>query len=523
MDDILSDIDTEVLEASLIDADRRIVEMDGLKGFTELAWPIAEGNKEFTPGRHIDMIAHHLEAVYAGELTRLLINIPPRHMKSYSCCVMGPAYDWIYRPWMQYLFISYSQFLSVRDNVRARRIIQSKWYQDRWGHRYKLAGDQSTKLRYDNTRGGYRIATSVDGSLTGEGGDIIVVDDPHNVVEAESETIRENVLTWFDEALPSRFNDPKTGVLIVIMQRVHERDLSGHIISKELGYEHLCLPARYEHNHPFVSTLDWRKQDGELLWPERFGEKELSTLEKSLGIYGSAGQLQQRPSPREGGMFKRKWFKFLDEHPRQEDIVKTVRAWDLAGTEKSVTSPDPDYTASVKMHLLKDGTLVIPHATRFRKSPRDVEESILDQAKSDGKLVPIRIPIDAGQAGKAQHEYYVRAFAGYILQGERESGDKAIRAMPFASQAEGGNVYLVRGEWNDGFLDELTTFPTAAHDDWVDAASGAFRAILGGNDGLLQWYRQQYEQKQAEDAAHPKPKDRFEIVRQVQNNQTRRW
>ena len=281
-----------------------------LKEFTKNSWPIIEPSRDFYDNWHIDAISEHLQAVVHGDIKRLIINVPPRHMKSISVAVALPAWTWTVDPTRKFLFASYALTLSIRDSVKCRRLIDSPWYKQHFGNIYGLTTDQNQKQRFENDKTGIRIATSVDGALTGEGGDIIVIDDPHNVREAESNTVRQGVLDWWDQSMQTRLNDPKNGAFVIIMQRVHENDLTGHILANEYeDWDHLCLPARYEHDHPtpVKSTLafeDPREEDGELLWPERIDERTLNTLEQSLGSYASAGQLQQRPMPKGGGILK---------------------------------------------------------------------------------------------------------------------------------------------------------------------------------------------------------------------------
>ena len=301
----------------------------------------------YVHGWHIDAIAEHLEAVNEGEIRRLIINVPPRYMKSISVAVAWPAWTWqleastsLSGPGVRFLYASYAQSLSIRDNNRCRRLIQSPWYQGYWGSGFRITSDQNTKVRFDNDQGGYRLATSVDGALTGEGGDIIVVDDAHNVTEAESDAERNNVLAWWDVAMSTRLNDMRTGGFVVIMQRLHEVDLVGHILAREHGWDHLCLPAEYEPSHPFpvsssLEYVDPRTRKGELLWPERFGPEEMEELKARLGPSAS-GQLQQRPSPEEGDFFKRDWIHWYDEAPKH---VRTYGASDYA-----VTADGGDYT-----------------------------------------------------------------------------------------------------------------------------------------------------------------------------------
>ena len=192
--------------------------------FVLQAWAVIEPLTPFVPGWHIDAIIEYLEAVTRGEIRNLLINVPPRHMKSLLVSVLWPAWEWIAHPERRWLYSSYAATLSIRDSVKCRTLIESPWYQRFWGDRYALASDQNTKTRFDNNRSGYRIATSVGGTATGEGGDRIVCDDPHNVQDAESDSVRKATLDWFDVVMSTRVNDPRSAAKVVVMQRCHQQD-----------------------------------------------------------------------------------------------------------------------------------------------------------------------------------------------------------------------------------------------------------------------------------------------------------
>lgn len=465
-------------DAILQQADEDRFSCQRLGAFVRRGWRYTDPS-DFVGNWHIDAMAEHLEAVSKGEIRRLLINIPPRHMKSLMVSVAWPAWTWaqesaglpLLGAQVRWLFSSYAQTLSTRDNVKARRLIESPWYRGVWGDRFRLTSDQNTKTRFENDQHGYRMATSVDGALTGEGGDVVVVDDPHNVREAESEAVRSSVLAWWDEAMSTRLNDPRTGAYVVIMQRVHETDLAGHILAREHNqWTHLCLPARYEHDHPRVYRGDPRKVDGELLWPERVDEASLTELEARLGSYGTAGQLQQRPAPREGGLFKRGWFDIVGAAPAN---AKRVRAWDLAAS----TGTRSDWTAGVKVSRDPQGIFYVEHVARDRWGPADVERTILSYATTDTTATAIRLPQDPGQAGKAQAQTLVRMLAGYDVKATPVTGSKEVRATPAAAQAEARNVKIVAGPWNEAFLEELCSFPANAHDDQVDAFADALNTL----------------------------------------------
>lgn len=433
----------------------------------------------FRDNWHLGAVCEHLEAVTSGEIRRLVINIPPRHSKSTVVSVMWPAWIWaqpprrhapLAGPQVRIMAASYAQQLSVRDSVNCRRVIQSGLYQGRWGDRFQLTSDQNTKIRFENKQGGYRLATSVDGALTGEGGDVILIDDPHNVTEATSELERESVLEWWDQSMSTRLNDVTTGAYVMIMQRVHHEDLAGHVLEED-GWTHLCLPARYEPDHPAApQPADKRTHEGELLWPAGMPEAELRLIESRLGPYGSAGQLQQRPSPRTGGMFARDKWKYLDAIPPGG---RWVRGWDLASTTRK-KSP---YTVGVLMGLV-DGRYIVADVVRFRGETFERDDAIKATAVRDGPGVIQDIPQDPASGGKSQVEYLVRQLAGFNVQYSTENKDKTVRAEAFSAQQGGGNAYLVRSDsWNRAYVEEAALFPTSDYKDQIDASSRGFHRL----------------------------------------------
>jgi predicted phage terminase large subunit-like protein len=431
---------------------------------------------------HIGTICDHLEAVTRGEIRRLIINIPPRHMKSLCVAVFWVAWSWIQSPAMRWLCASYAETLSKRDSVKCRRLIQSKWYQERWGEKVKITRDQNEKLRYENTATGYRIATSVDGVATGEGGDVILVDDPHNVKEGISDTKLENVITWWDESMQTRLNNPKTGAIVIIMQRVHQADLTGHVLEKEPEvdvprWNHLCLPARYEVEHPHKTKTaihfeDPRQVDGELLWEERYDEKTQTDLESDMGVYAVAGQMQQRPVPRGGAMFKVENFKIVNALPVNDPVVSRVRYWDKAGTEA-----DGAFTAGVKMCKTRNGYYYIEDVCRGQWGAKTREDRIRQCAEIDGQKCVQWQEQEPGSGGKESAENTVRNLAGFSVKTERVTGDKVTRAEPYSVQVENGNVYLINGSWVLVFLKEHEFFPMGKFKDQVDASGGAFNKL----------------------------------------------
>ena len=455
---------------------------NSLYDFTKTGWKYIDP-ATFVDGRHLQVISQHLEAVYYGQIRRLMINVPPRHCKSLLCSVAFPAWIWANDPTKRFLSFSYAQALSTRDSLKHRRLVESPWYQSLWGKQFSLTGDQNTKIRFDNDQGGFRMASSITGLGTGEGGDIILIDDPHNMKEIGSDAKIAEVIDFWTNVLPTRLNDPKTGAFVIIMQRGSERDLCGHIIQSEYDdWVHINLPARYEVDHPYPSTspfgeVDWRTKDGEFLWGERFGKAELDKIARTMGSFGAAGQLQQRPAPREGGLFDRAWFDgaFVDRAPKQG---QRIRYWDKAATEEK-PGLDPDWTAGALLNVGYDGVAYLEDMVRFRDNPAGVERRIKQTAQMDGRGVHVYLEQEPGSSGKDVISYYQRhVLAGFVMRGDRPTGSKVERAAPLSAAAEAGNLKIVRGGWNHAFLDELCAFPYAAHDDQVDAASGAYAKLV---------------------------------------------
>lgn len=468
-----------------------------LRNYIEQAWPILEPKQKFIGNWHIDCLCDHLEAVTQGHILRLLINMPPRHMKSLTVSVFWPTWEWGpgNTPQTRWLFSSYAQHLSTRDSVKCRRLITSPWYQQNWGDRYYLVGDQNEKTRYENNRTGYRVATSVGGMGTGEGGDRIIVDDPHNVLEGESDAQRNSVLAWWDESMSTRGNDPIRSARVIVMQRVHERDLSGHVLAEERGYVHVCLPARYSGKNRIKTNVplanpwkDPRSKEGEPLWKKRYGEKALAELTKDMTEYSIAGQLQQEPTPRGGGMFKRENLRVVKAF-RPDAVEKMVRYWDKAGTQDGGKR-----TAGVLMAKLKPGFVdygfIVLDVKKGQWSAGKRELIIKDVAEFDGKAVEVWVEQEPGSGGKESAESTIKNLAGFVVHADRVTGSKESRAEPFAAQIEIRNVVFLDGDWTKGYMDELEKFsPGSAFKDQVDASSGAFAKLNVASKRAGSWGR----------------------------------
>ncbi len=434
-----------------------------LPEFIRQAWPLVEPGVDLSWNWHLDELCEALEAVTRGELKRVIINIPPGSSKSLTISVFWPAWEWASDATLRYLTASYSDANTIRDNRRLRSIVTSDWYQRSFG--LVLAADQTAKTRFDTAEKGWRIATSVGGAGTGEHPNRIIIDDPTKAAEARSSVSLDACAQWFDRTISTRVAlDP---AIIVVMQRLHQDDLAGHLLAKG-GWEHICLPMRFDPERR--DPRDHRTMAGELLWPELWPEAKVRQEEIDLGAYGAAGQLQQRPAPEGGGLFKREWFPVVDEAPAEG---RECRGWDTAATPGG-----GDWTVGVKLLEATDGFYYVKHAARDQLGPGGVDALILSTAQVDGKAVWVREEQEGGSAGKAVIQSRAKSLVGYNYAGVSITGDKVTRANPLRAQCEAGNVRLVRGEWNEAYLDVMTSFPVGRHDDDTDATSCAFNALV---------------------------------------------
>jgi len=451
---------------------------NSLYEFVRQGWPLVEA-APFVDSWHIGALCEHLQAVTAGQIPKLLINIPPGTGKSLLACVFWPAWEWANDARVRWFFASYDSRLSTRDSMRCRALLGSRWYQSRCARKFWLTGDQNQKTYYETDQGGYRLATSVEGHGSGEHPDRIVCDDPHNVQRAESPAERQVVLQWWDLTMSAR-GVARNARRVLIMQRLHAGDLSAHVMA-EGGWEHLCLPMRYEHGRTQTTSLSWkdpRAQEGQLLCPRLLDEEQVRAMEKSMGSYGAAGQLQQRPVPREGGMFQHAWFtQIVAAAPAP---IERVRYWDRAATAGGGC-----YTCGVLLARSNDGCYYVEDVVRGQWSSWQRDQIMLRTAWADraryGDMQPeIVVEREGGSSGKDSVWATARLFEGFSIRTLLPTGNKEARAEPFAAQCEAGNVYLVHGSWNQEYIDELCLFPMSTYSDQMDASSGAYNYLAQG-------------------------------------------
>ncbi len=476
----------ENLEMGLQDAQQLMLGMErtrlrgSLYEFVKAAWKIVEPSQEFTDNWHVRVICTILEEVTFGKHKRVIINIPPGLLKSLLVSVFWPAWMWARNPKYRVLTAAYGAHLTIRDNLRVRDIILSPWFQELWP--LALVEDQNTKTRFNTGTKGWRIATSVNGIGTGEHPDIIIIDDPTTVEQAKSQAERERANAWFDGTISSRGITRPDLAIVIIQQRQHPKDLTGHLLEKDRkGWLVVSWPMRYavaragtaEDPEGYTpDPLDPRTIAGELLFPALVPEAKVRQLELDLGPFDVAAQLQQQPSIKAGTLFKRHMFKFLKAMPKA--IVRSVRGWDTAGTEDG-----GDWTSGVRIDETDKGEFIIVDDARGQLDAAGVDALMKTTAKMDGKTVAQREEKEGGSAGKAVCDTRAKtSMLGQDYAYVAISGDKVTRAKPFRSQVEAGNVFLLEGAWNKAYLDVLCAFPNGDHDDDVDASSCAFNALV---------------------------------------------
>ncbi len=471
-----------MLTAGDVLALERSIAAESLADFVKMAWHTIEPGQPYVHNWHIDALGDHLQAVAAGEIPRLLINIPPGTMKSSTTSVFFPAWLWgpAGKPHSRFIGAAHEQTLATRDNRRTRLLVESEWFQTRWPVR--ITSDQNEKTFFETEDRGFRQSSAVR-SMTGRRGHFIAWDDPINPEDAHSPTARETAIRIFTETLPSRMVDPKTSAIIIVMQRLHQDDVSGYILENDFGYEHLCLPMEFEPDRKCYTSIgfeDPRTKEGELLFEERFPREVVERDKKVMGSYATAGQFQQRPAPREGGMFKRSDFEIVDAVPVG---CRWVRAWDLAASVEKTSA----FTAGVLMGRTPKGEIIVADVARDQVSPSGLEKLLRATASMDGVSVPGSIPQDPGSSGKYQAKALISGpLAGFNYKASPETGDKVARAEPLAAQVEIGNVKLLRGDWNKAFLDEISMFPAGKNKDQVDAASRAYGELMKSKP--FNWY-----------------------------------
>ncbi len=457
-----------------------VKEKPPLRDFTRAAWPIIEPSRPLIVTWAFDCILEHLEAVDAGQITRLLINVPPRHLKSILVSIMWPTCSWTATPWMRWIFASYSGNLSTKHSLDRRRIIESPWYQKEWGDMCHLEEDQNQKTQYQNTQRGAMFATSVGGSITGQGGDREVIDDLINPEDAESKPVRESSIDFYKRTLLSRLDDKKTGAIVAVEQRTHKSDLSGTLI-REGGWTHVKIPAiapaRIVVKFP-LSGRELVRAEGSVICEEREDKATLDKLKIAMGSRAFSAQYQQEPVSADSGYFHVDWWKFY-KPSALPTVIRSCRAWDTAVK----TGQENDFTCGCLIHLCENGYYVNEHFFKARIKYPELKARI----KMEAAARPAEIePIEDASAGASVIQDLQRETALPIIP-FLSVKDKVTRASIVSPLVEAGKVFLPEGApWVADFIDACASFPDVEHDDDIDAFVIALMQLSGkSNSGAV--------------------------------------
>ena len=454
--------------------------------FTQQCFHTVDPAHTYEHNWHIECIIEHLQAMERGEIRRLVINMPPRSLKSITTTVAWPAWLLGQNPSHQIITASYAHDLSIKHSVDTRLIMESPWYKAAFPETI-IAKDQNEKRKFQTTKRGHRKATSVGGSVTGEGGDFLIIDDPLKPDEAVSDVVRNGTNAWIDQTFLTRENDAKTSRALLVMQRVHQDDCTAHLLEK--GWESLILPAYFEKRTIItVNARKWTCEQDSFLHETRLGEEELDAKLVELGMMGFVGQYLQRPSPEGGGEFKAQWIQYYNNFSRKFTPrgMNIYILYDPANTKKNKERADPDYTAMIVVGLASDNNYYLLDAIRDRLNPTERVLALIDLHMKWNKMGGKPPVVGIEQYGMMTDKFYIEKemeehnyrFRIVELKGKMSKEDRIRRLIPMY---ENSRVFLPRQinyvsidgvshELVDEFIkEELTVFPVGRHDDMLDA------------------------------------------------------
>lgn len=469
----------------------------GLMRFVRYFWDVLEPDTAFQDGWPLEAIALHLEAVAAGAITRLLINVPPGSCKSLLSSVFFPLWIWsaLERPGTRFLALSYASNLTERDNRKMLMLIRSEKFQNLYGHLFTMEKENEGLITNDKT--GQKQASSVGGTVTGARADIVILDDPNSIKEIESEVVRTETARFFKEALSNRLNHMTKSAIVVIQQRSHEEDISGVIIADGLPYEHLCIPMLYEQGRDKPTVIGWsdpRSRDGECFWDERFPQAAVDEAQR-MGEVAFAGQYQQNPTPRGGGIFKREWWgEWEPDDNKYPPIDLIIASADTAYTEKKQN--DPSALVILGVNFRDDGSPRVFVLDAWRKrlplhgpdTKREVTESKDDyirRTKPQWGLVEwighsckrwkvTRLLIESKASGISVAQemgrlLYHQSFGIELVNPGK--ADKVVRANRVQHIFAAGMVWHPMRAFAHMVVDEMAMFPRGKHDDLTDCVT----------------------------------------------------
>lgn len=512
----LARLATETLSTHDLDRQRSLDMAEKARGsfreYIRMAWPIVEPSRPLIAGWHVDAIAEHLQAAHERKMKKLLITVPPGTAKSILTSVMWPSWIWTKDPSFRSTFASYDAGLSTRDSVKCRDVMESVWYRETFEPSWKFSKTQNEKTYYTNTHKGFRVSTSVGGKATGWRGSLISVDDPLNIKDEWSDAAIEECIRWWDNVMFNRLDDMSTGLKVIIMQRISDRDLAGHVL-REGGYDHLMIPNEYEPDRSKVTSIGWRdprKQRGELMCSKLISRAVTDEIKSKPARY--AGQYQQNPHPEGSGILKPHAWNYwkpaglklrpvrvrmpdgqVEEReavdlPTDFDLI--LQSWDLAFKDLK----DSDYVAGGVM-ASHGANRYLLDAVHDRMDVTQTVQAIRQMSfNGDGRRAHLKLIEDKANGPAVMQ--ILKGEIGGIIAVDPE-GTKVGRARATSYEQAAGNWYLPHPDYmswvgdpadpsgGGGFIQECTAFPNGANDDYVDMwTQGAIR-IQTERDGAV--------------------------------------
>ena len=443
---------------------RENFEVFAIRAFSEV------NDEPYEHNWHVSAIAYQIMRLHAGEIKRLLITMPPRSLKSWLSSVCLPAWLLGRNPSEKIICASYAQPLSNDFAFQMRRLVQSPWYQQVFPHTH-IDPKKSGVEEIATTRGGYRLSTSAGGGLTGRGANYIIIDDPIKAADASSEVVRESVLNWYGGTVSSRFNNPKSGRMVVVAQRLHMDDLPGHLIAMT-AWDHLDLPLiAWEDQQIYLSPeVCVDRTVGNLLHGKRLGETEIARLRSELGTQAFEAQYNQRPLPPGGALFKQEWLNRFVEPPNPQQIEAIIQSWDTAYDiqEHHDYSVCSTWAVSGKRYFLLD-------IFRERLEFHALEKAVFMLRDKWGAELVI---VEKAGSGTSIYQNIRQATRQAWIVTMQPEGSKQHRASQQTPKFERGEVWVPeKAPWLKAFLDEFSAFPHGKHDDQVDSVVQFLRAL----------------------------------------------
>jgi predicted phage terminase large subunit-like protein len=474
------------MNAQLSYAEYEFILRQDLMSFIERSFYELNPQTVFSASPHIEVLASKLEACRQGKIKRLIVNLPPRSLKSHAVSVAFPAYLLGRDPASQIITVSYGQDLADKHARDCRTLTGSPFYQ-RLFPWTRLSTEKQSVSEFMTTGQGFRMSTSIGGVLTGRGADIIILDDPLKPDDALSETRRTTVNQWYDNSLLSRLNSKGTGVIIIVMQRLHQDDLVGHVLGQG-DWEVLSFSAIAEHDevHVIDSPLGRRRFErklGQALQPARESIEILKIIRQTIGEYNFASQYQQDPMPLGGAIVKTDWLKRYDAASRPSTFTCVVQSWDTANKSGELN----DFSVCTIWGVF-DGHYYLLDVFRKRLNYPDLKRAVVELARRyDADSIVIEDKASGTQLiQELQHEGAIYGIKPY----EPPPGsDKILRLHTQTSLFESGRVLLpVSAPWLDEYIREVTSFPGSKYDDQVDSTTQALD-YLKKNGGLEVWLK----------------------------------